>query len=674
MTSVSTASQQGTGNPTVQRERPHKVNDKYKGCSNCVEGKSKTDCSIKHSLKRHCKKWEDIGAFQYILKVIYSGYEIPFVSIPPPMLVRNNKSATNNADFVTSEISQLSKTGCVVEVTHRPYIVSPLSVAENRSKKRLILDLSRLNNYVKYEKIKFEDWKTAMDYFEKDCYCLKFDLKSGYHHIDISESFQKYLGFSWNDKYYCYTVLPFGLSSAPFIFTKCLRPIVKFWRKRGIKIVLYLDDGFVFAPSKHECLSVSEFIQNSLSEFGLLINFDKSIFYPTQNLEWLGILWDSKSFSISVPTRRIDDTIGLLQKLVKSFPRVTARELARAVGKIISMSPIMGNICSIMTRFSSIEIASRKSWDDIIVFTHKNEVLNECNFWLQCIYSEKTRYLKTPTKKSVIVYSDASSLASGAYTVEVDSKCFHLMWKESEKSMSSTWRELRAIELALASFKDSLVNKDVKWFTDNQSCVKIVQSGSMKHHLQSLAYNIFKMCVEQKISIDIQWIPRLENEKADFLSNIIDHDDWGVTVKFFEFINNLFGNFTVDRFANYNNCKLGRYNSKFWNPGSEAIDCFTQNWENENNWLVPPVNLVVRTIRHLIACKAFGVLIVPNWPSAVFWPFIFDKDMIYRWYVKDVLLFHECTDILIQGNNKTCLFGTKEFTSGILAVKLDARS
>lgn len=72
------------------------------------------------------------------------------------------------------------------------------------------------------------------------------------------------------------------------------------------------------------------------------------------------------------------------------------------------------------------------------------------------------------------------------------------MWKESEKSMSSTWRELRDIKLALASFKDSLVNKDVKWFTDNQSCVKIVQSGSMKHHLQSLAYNIFKMCVEQK--------------------------------------------------------------------------------------------------------------------------------------------------------------------------------
>ena len=51
------------------------------------------------------------------------------------------------------------------------------------------------------------------------------------------------------------------------------------------------------------------------------------------------------------------------------------------------------------------------------------------------ILIKKTRYLHTPTKKSVSIYSDASSVKSGAYTVEVDSKVFHLMWKESEKSM-----------------------------------------------------------------------------------------------------------------------------------------------------------------------------------------------------------------------------------------------
>ena len=76
-TSVSTVFQQATGSPIASRERPLKVNDKYKGCSlSCdVERNScKADCNIKHSLKRHYNKWEEIGAFPNILKVVQSGY------------------------------------------------------------------------------------------------------------------------------------------------------------------------------------------------------------------------------------------------------------------------------------------------------------------------------------------------------------------------------------------------------------------------------------------------------------------------------------------------------------------------------------------------------------------------------------------------------------------------
>ena len=65
------------------------------------------------------------------------------------MNFRNNKPAELNAHFVSVEIFRLMNNGCIVEVQSKPYIVSPLSVAENRSKKRLILDLSPLNKYVK---------------------------------------------------------------------------------------------------------------------------------------------------------------------------------------------------------------------------------------------------------------------------------------------------------------------------------------------------------------------------------------------------------------------------------------------------------------------------------------------------------------------------------------------
>jgi hypothetical protein len=65
----------------------------------------------------------------------------------------------------------------------------------------------------------------------------------------------------------------------------------------------------------------------------------------------------------------------------------------------------------------------------------------------------------------------------------------------------------------------------------------------------------------------------------------------------------LWGPHTVDRFASNLNKKLIRYNSLFWNPNSEAVDTFTQNWRGEHNLIIPPVSLVIRAIKHIIYCK-----------------------------------------------------------------------
>ena len=60
---------------------------------------------------------------------------------------------------------------------------------------------------------------------------FSFDLKSGYHHIDIAEKHQTFLGFSWpapdsiEKIFYVFTVLLCGLSSAPYVFTKVLKPL-----------------------------------------------------------------------------------------------------------------------------------------------------------------------------------------------------------------------------------------------------------------------------------------------------------------------------------------------------------------------------------------------------------------------------------------------------------------
>lgn len=592
--------------------------------------------------------------------------------IPPKIFLKNNKSAESNSDFVSDSIGELLESGCVVQVPFKPFVVSPLSVAENREKKRLILDLSVLNNYIKKEKIKFEDYKTALQYFNKNCFLVKFDLKSGYHHIDISKECQTFLGFQWKEKYYCFTVLPFGLSSAPFVFTKCLRSMVRYWRACNIRIVLYLDDGLVMAQTFEECQSISDFIQKSLEQAGLFINHKKSVFSPVQEIEWLGIIWNSIEFNISIPERRIKDVEETLSRFIDMLPHVSARCLAKVAGKIMSLHSVLGNICRLMTRFSYMEIVLRKSWDSRLNLKFQEKTIRELRFWLQNVRNYNIRKLADTGPECIIVYSDASNVAAAACTVGVDESKFHLMWNEQEAQKSSTWREMRAIEQALFSFKNNLSCKSVKWFTDNQNCVKIFESGSMKLELQKLALSIFEFCKRHNISVNIQWIPREDNEKADYLSKLIDYDDWGVSVDFFQFIDSKWGPHTVDRFANANNKKLQRFNSVFWNPGTEAVNCFTQDWRNENNWLVPPVSLVIKTIKYVINCNAKGTLIVPKWVSASYWPYVFKDNLKTFVYVSDVLEFEDSTKIFIQGMNKNSIFGSERFYSSVLAIRLDA--
>ena len=96
-----------------------------------------------------------------------------------------------------------------------------ISVQAN-GEKRFILDLRYLNKILRMH-IKYEDWKTAMSYFARGAYIFPFDLKSSYHHAEIFEGYQTNLGFSRKHsnssqmKFYVFIVLPFGLSSAPYV-------------------------------------------------------------------------------------------------------------------------------------------------------------------------------------------------------------------------------------------------------------------------------------------------------------------------------------------------------------------------------------------------------------------------------------------------------------------------
>ena len=132
--------------------------------------------------------------------------------------------------------------------------------------------------------------------------------------------------------------------------------------------------------------------------------------------------------------------------------------------------------------------------------------------------------------------------------------CYKL-WDSSEASKSSTWRELAAIDFAIEGFSSLLESSHVKWYTDNQAAEKIVDVGSMKPHLHKLVIKIFGACLKSKIKLEIQWIPRSENERADFISRLIDLDDYQLTRSFFATLEGVWGPYSVD-------CMVTLYNTK----------------------------------------------------------------------------------------------------------------
>ena len=75
-----------------------------------------------------------------------------------------------------------------------------------------------------------------------------------------------------------FRVLPFGLSTACYVFTKLLRPLVKRWRSKGFRCAVYIDDGICVS----ECISDTNFIVSDLEHAGFILNVPKSVLEPTQ--------------------------------------------------------------------------------------------------------------------------------------------------------------------------------------------------------------------------------------------------------------------------------------------------------------------------------------------------------------------------------------------------------
>jgi len=156
-----------------------------------------------------------------------------------------------------------------------------------------------------------------------------------------------------------------------------------------------------------------------------------------------------------------------------------------------------------------------------------------------------------------------------------------------------------------------LKNQNVKWFTDNQAVETIVHKGSEKQELQDVAFSRFHLCISNSVHLDMEWIPRKENDQSDYLSKIVDYDDWGLSWYILNLIQRRFGKNDVDWFASSHNAEADAFYSRFLNPCYVGVDAFVENWDTHFGLFVPPICLLSRILKKMVRDRVCGVLVVP---------------------------------------------------------------
>lgn len=488
-------------------------------------------------------------------------------------------------------------------------IINPIGIVPKKNgKKRMIIDMRFVNSFMKVPKFKLEDLRTAINLMEPLDWMIKIDLQDGYFHAPIHQKYRRFLGFTWQGKTFQYNVLPFGMAISPLCFTKFLRPMVQFFREMGLRVVSYVDDFIFFI--KNPTVRKIQGIVDTFQAFGLKINQQKSVLTPSQKLEFLGMVLDSKKMMIKAPKSKIRNAIREAQyikkKLLNEEP-VTKRSLARFAGLAIAISKAIIP-AKLMLRFVYKAMSSVQQWGEKIQASE--QLLSDLDWWIENLksWNGKSLLSKDP---DIHLFVDASRSGWGAICEGLEAAGF---WSRRDSQRPSNQRELLAVIKAILSFLDLLKRKKVMIHSDNITTVCLInQTAGRTTQLNLINRTLLSILTTHNIEVAAIHIPGKSNVKADELSRLRDKSDWMLNRDIFQKLDTIWGPHTVDRFATDLNAQTRRFNSMRRCPGSEAVNAFTQDWSKDNNWINPPFSMLQLVINKIIRQRATATIVAPIW-------------------------------------------------------------
>lgn len=483
---------------------------------------------------------------------------------------------------------------------------------------RFILNLKELNKFMSTQHFKLEDLRTALKLMTKDCFMASLDLKDAYFLISIHPESRKYLRFILNGKLYEFNVLPFGICTAPYIFTKLMKPVMKLLRSCGFLSSIYLDDLFLIGDTYNECRDNLHTSGKLLKALGFIINKEKSSHIPMTTCKYLGYILDSQKWQVSLPDEKRIKIKSELEK-IKSLNRCKIRKFAQLLGLLISACPAIEYGWLFTKQLERTKFLSLQDHDDYDQYMNiPDSLLPDINWWINAI--EKSVHRIKDDHFVSEIFSDASTTGWGA---ACEGQTASGQWSESESRLHINQLELLAAFFALKIFAKNYYNCQILMRVDNTTAVAYINrmGGIQYPHLTQVTRDIWQWCISRKIFIVASYIKSSENSIADRESRRSHPDtEWELSFSAYQNLIKKYGEPQIDLFASRINKKCSNYVSWRRDPDAFAFDAFTINWATFYFYAFPPVAVILKSLRKIISEGAEGIMIVPKWPSQPWYP------------------------------------------------------
>ena len=566
------------------------------------------------------ENWEKYTSDEHVLQTV-SGMRIRFDNVPQQTYTPYALSLSDNEkEAVSNEIKRLLKHK-VIKMSHHEtgeFISNIFTRPKKDGKHRMILNLSKLNEFVEYHHFKMDTLESGIKLITPNCYMASIDLSDAYYSVHIHESDQKYLKFSWQGQLYQFMALPNGLSSGPREFTKLLKPPLSHIRAKNHTIIAYIDDTFIIGQNKGKCTEAVKCTQQLFEELGFVINAQKSVIEPSQEIIFLGFVINSCYMTIRPTPEKCENIVKLCTMLIQK-QSLKIEETASVLGKIVSLFPGAQygplHYRELETSKNSALAKSKGNYHGKMILSEGAKI--ELQWWIQNAASVSRKIHKGPF--ALTLTSDASGLGWGITDGNTEGGGrWNAEEAEHAKRNEINYLELLAAFMGLRTYCSAKSNLHVKMLLDNTTAIAYINNmgGTKSYNCNKLAKEIWGWCIAKGIWISAFHLAGSLNVIADRKSrDFSDESEWKLDPAAFNGLCLHFGKPDIDLFASRLNAQIHRFVSWKPDPDAEAIDAFSLDWSQFYFYAFPPFCLISRCLQQILFDGAEGLIVVPNWPT-----------------------------------------------------------